>query len=236
MIFLNLWIGISEYYLSHRAPKGHGITRKSLMEQTIECIEYLKQTDGVEIPYPTSELETLPRRLEYPLNKQLVDSFVQKVKPNYRKLVLIPNGQVESGQTPQFNFGDELKPLIDTNQDVCFIFTAKNFQNQNSNVYFVDDQFPIPNLTEIDYLSKDCNVLITRASGPGCIVSTLDNYLDISKTFISFTNNHCISFEALSSDGEIEKMSWGNENTAKMIWSNDFSSENICKIIGDAIK
>lgn len=236
MIFLNTWIGISDYYLANRAPKGHGITRKSIMEQTIECINYLKEIDNIEIPYPSNELETLPRRLEDPVNKQLVDDFIQNMKSNYRKSILIPNGQVESEQTPQFNFGHEIGSLISDNQDVCFIFTAKNFENTTPNVYFVDDLFPIPNLMEIDYLSNYCDVLITRASGPGCIVSTHDNYLDLNKTFISFTSNHCISFEALSSDEEIEHKNWGNENTAKMIWSNDFSSENLCKIIGDVIK
>lgn len=236
MIFLNMWIGCSPYYTSNRAPKGHGITRKSLLGQTIECINYLKEVAGIDIPHPSNELDVIPRRLSEPRNKNLVDELLQKIRPEYRKLVLIPNGEVESRQVPQFNFGEQIQQLIVDNQDIAFIFTAKNFSTENFNVYFVDDHFPIPNLTEIDYLSNNCDVLITRASGPGCVISTIENYLDKSKTFISFTSNPNIGFEALCSDEEIESKSWGNENTAKMIWSNDFSPENLCKIIGNAIR
>lgn len=236
IIFLNVWIGCSKYYKENREPKGNGITRKSLLEQTIECINYLKEVDGVTIPYPTNELEVMPKRLQEPVNKELVDQFIEKTRPNYRKLILIPNGDVESGQVPQFNFGDQIQSLIRDNQDVAFIFTAKNFSTENSNVYFVDDYFPMSNLTEIDYLSNSCDVLITRASGPGCVISTVENYLDTSKTFVSFTSNPTIAFEALCSDEEIENRKWGYENTAKMIWSNDFSSENLCRAIGEAIE
>ena len=88
----------------------------------------------------------------------------------------------------------------------------------------------------MDIVSKYCDVLITRASGPGCVVSTVDNYYDTTKTFISFTTNPCIAFEALCSDEEIENKKWGYDNTAKMIWSNDFSSENLCRVIGEAIR
>ena len=235
MIFLNVWIGCSPYYKSNRAPNGHGITRVSLLEQTIECINYLKEAGNIHIPHPSNELDVLPCRLGEPRNKHLVNELLERIRPNYRKLILIPNGPVESGQVPQFNFGDQIQSLIRDTQDVGFIFTAKNFNTENSNVYFVDDYFPIPNLTEIDYLSNSCDVLITRASGPGCIISTVENYLDTSKTFISLTANPRIGFEALCSHEEIENRSWGSENTAKMIWSNDFSPENLCKIIGESI-
>ena len=235
MIFLNMWIGCSPYYKSNRAPKGHGITRRSLLEQTIECINYLKEVADIDISHPSNELDVIPRRLSDPRNKSLVDELLEKIKPKYRKLVLIPNGEVESGQVPQFNFGDQIQSLIENNQDVGFIFTAKNFNTQNSNIYFVDDYFPIPNLTEIDYLSNSCDVLITRASGPGCVISTAENYLDTSKTFISFTVNPCIGFEALCSQEEIDAKNWGNQYTAKMIWSDDFSPENLCKVIRESI-
>ena len=87
----------------------------------------------------------------------------------------------------------------------------------------------------MDVISKWCDVLITRASGPGCVVSTKQNYFDTSKTFISFTLNPAMAFEALSSYEEVDQKKWGNENTAKMIWSNDFSPENLCQVIGSSI-
>lgn len=234
-IYLNLWIGCSPYYLEFRSTNGHGITRKSLQHQAIECIDYIKQVANIDIDHP-SENDTLPITTDIGRNKQLISDFVSRIKSSYRKCVLIPNGNVESDQTPQFNFGDQLKQLMMDNQDVMFIYTAKNFDFQSDNIIFIDDCFSFPNLKDIDIISKYCDVLITRASGPGCVVSTFDNYYDTTKTFISFTINPCIAFEALCSDEEIENRKWGYENTAKMIWSNDFSSENLCRVIGEAIR
>lgn len=234
-IYLNLWIGCSPYYLEFRSTRGHGITRKSLQHQAIECIDYIKQVSNIDIEYP-SESDTLPITTDVGRNEQLISEFVSRIQPNYRKRVFISNGDVESGQTPQFNFGDQLKQLMVDNQDVVFIYTAKNFNFQSDNVIFIDDCFSFPNLKDMDIVSKYCDVLITRASGPGCVVSTVDNYYDTTKTFISFTTNPCIAFEALCSDEEIENKKWGYDNTAKMIWSNDFSSENLCRVIGEAIR
>ena len=236
MVFLNVWIGCSPYYVQNRIPKGNGITKKSIYNQTIEPIDYLNELLNVSIPYPNSEEDVMPHSVKNPRNKQIIDNFVSDVLSKYRKSVLIPNGQVESGQTPQFNFGNEISNIIELNQDVAFIFTEKNFEPNFDNCHFVNEICDIPNLNEIDYLSRNCNVLITRASGPGCLVSTLENYKDTTKTFISFTSNPAIAFEALCTDEEIESRTWGDENTAKMIWSDNFTPENISMIIGNSIK
>ncbi len=233
-IFLNLWIGCSPYYLDSRAPKGHGITRKSLQYQAIECIDFIKENSGISIEYPT-ENDTLPTRIVTDRNSKLLSEFVSTITTNFRKRIFIPNGNVESSQTPQFTFGNEIQSVMKNNLDVAFIYTAKNFGAETNNVFFIDDYFHIPNLKDMDVISKWCEVLVTRASGPGCVVSTKENYFDRTKTFISFTINPAIGFEALCSDEEIENRKWGYENTAKMIWSNDFSSENLCKIIGESI-
>lgn len=233
-LYLNLWIGCSPFFKSVFRPDGIGITRKSLQQQTIECIEFIKENTGISIDYPL-ETDTLPIRTETERNQELISDFVSKTIGHYRKRVFIPNGNVESGQTPQFNFGDEIRTLISDNQDVAFIFTAKNFDKETENVFFMDDYFSIPNLKDMDMISKWCDVLITRASGPGCVVSTKQNYFDTSKTFISFTLNPAMAFEGLSSYEEVDAKIWGSKETAKMVWSNDFSSDNLCRVIGNEI-
>lgn len=234
ILYLNLWIGCSPFFKSTVRHEGIGITRKSLQQQTIECIDFIKENTDISIEYP-SEFDVLPIRIETERNQELISEFVSKTIGNYRKRIFIPNGNVESGQTPQFNFGDEIRTLMLDNPDVAFIFTAKNFNKETDNVFFIDDYFPVPNLKDMDVISKWCDVLITRASGPGCVVSTKQNYFDTSKTFISFTLNPAMAFEALSSYEEVDQKKWGNENTAKMIWSNDFSPENLCEVIGSSI-
>jgi hypothetical protein len=232
-IFLNVWMGACTWFKEHRPEKG-GITRKSLQHQIYECIEVIKQVIDVDIPYPT-EIESLSPRTTSPKNKNLVDAFTPTLKNTFQKSILICNGPVMSDQTPQFSFGEILKDIIYNSPDTAFLFTDKNFNNTAYNCFFTDDLFPIPNLSEIDYLSKDINIIVSRMSGPGIITMNRENYLDNSKTLISFTTDPNIAFEALGSDEEIELESWGIEGGAKLIWSRDMNPESITNIIKQAI-
>jgi len=237
-LFINLWIGLSPSFKDNRKDTGIGITRQSLMNQTIEIINIIKQHTNIEIPYPTDAKQTMPSSIKHPTkNHKEIEHFTQKVLPNYRKKILISNGHVESCQCPPFNIGDLLIQggIVQKYRDVLFILTAESQQTSSNNIVLINNIVPIPNLNEIDYISRYCDVLITRASGPGCMFSTQENFYDTSKTFISFTTNKNIALEALSSVDAIKNESWGNENTAKMIWSNNFSSNNICSIIEKTI-
>jgi len=232
-LFLNVWIGCSPFFIENRASK-RGITRKSLQYQICECIEVIKQVTGVEVPYP-AELESLSSRTSNPKNKELVDNFTSTLKSNFKKVILICNGNVMSDQTPQFSFGEILRQVVDNSPDTAFLFTDKNFDSTAGNCLFTDDIFPVPNLSEIDYLSKDIDIIVSRMSGPGIITMNRENYLDSSKTLISFTTDPNIAFEALSSDEEIEAEKWGIEGGAKLIWSRDMNPESIANIIKQAI-
>lgn len=231
-IFLNVWMGACAWFKEHR-PEG-GITRKSLQHQICECIEFIKQALDIDIPYPT-ELESLSPRTTDPKNKDLVDNFIPKLKGSFKKAVLICNGYVMSSQTPQFSFGEMLGELVNNSPDTAFLFTDKNFDSTAGNCFFTDDIFPVPNLSEIDYLSKDVDIVVSRMSGPGIITMNRENYLDSTKILISFTTDPNIAFEALSSDEEIEAELWGIEGGAKLVWSRDMNSESIVNTIKQAI-
>jgi hypothetical protein len=231
-IFLNVWMGACTWFKEHRPEVG--ITRKSLQYQICECIEFIKQVIDVDIPYPT-ELESLSPRTTNPKNKELVDAFAPTLKNTFRKSVLICNGYVLSSQTPQFSFGEILRELVNNSPDTAFLFTDKNFNTTEGNCFFTDDIFPVPNLSEIDYLSKDVDIIVSRMSGPGIITMNRENYLDSTKTLISFTTNPNIAFEALGSDEEIEAEKWGREGGARLIWSRDLYPENIVTIIKNAL-
>lgn len=232
-IFLNVWMGASNWFKENRSEKG-GITRKALQNQICECIEVIKQVAYIDIPYPT-ELQSLSTRTANPKNKTLVDNFISTIEDAFKKKILICNGYVLSSQTPQFNFGEILAEVINNSPETAFLFTDKNFSSTADNCLFTDDIFPVPNLSEIDYLSKDIDIIVSRMSGPGIITMNRDNYLDSSKTLISFTTDPNIAFEALSSDEEIEAQRWGIEGGAKLIWSRDMNPESIANIIKQAI-
>ena len=228
-LFLNVWIGSSPYFMQNRAIHGGGITRESLCKQTCELIDIIHEAGGPLIEYP-SELDTLAQRTANPDNKALVDTLANKLS-TFRKVVLICNGPVMSSQSDQFNFGEILTGLMSQYSDVAFVYTDSNFQNNLDNCFFVNDHVPLPNLSEIDYLSKWCDVIVSRMSGPGIITMNKDNYLDSNKTLISFTVNPHIAFEALSSDNEINNRSWNSPSGARMVWTNNHTPQSIIQTI-----
>lgn len=232
---LNMWQGCCKYFISHNAVNGYGITQESLRQQLNECIDAIKTRTGHAIPYPSTSLEALPARTTNPHNKELADVFINSVKTKHTAVVLIANGHVESSQTPEFSFGDYLQNLMEERPDVGFIYTAKNFNTHNSNCYFIDDHVPFPNLSAIDYISKDCNVIVSRMSGPGIITMNRDNYLDSSKTLISFTLSPSIAFEGLQTEDNINNQKWGVDQGATLIWSNDISQSNIEQTLKNVI-
>ena len=244
IIFINLWIGSSAFY-AKKIKKG--ITKESLFRHSYEIINNIEHYTKKKIKYPTNVLQTMPSSVVFPANKTKIDNFINNALSLYRKKVIIPNGSVCSSQCPAFNLGNMVLDggLIKKYPDVLFIFTAP-FDSLSildeiidlsiKNIVFIDDIVNPPNLNEIDYLSRHCDILLTRASGPGCVYSTRDNYLDKFKTFISFTSDPRIAFEAMSTEEEISSTKWGgDQDKAKMIWSNNFSGENICSVIENAI-
>ena len=257
IIFINLWIASSVFFTKKiKTGINVGITKESLFRHSYEIINNIEHYTKKKIKYPTNVLQTMPSSVAFPVNKTKIDNFINNTLSLYRKKVIIPNGSVCSNQCPAFNLGNIVLDggLIKKYPDVLFIFTAPFdslgtlclFKTSYScdeiidlsikNIIFIDDIVDPPNLNEIDYLSRHCDILLTRASGPGCVYSTRDNYLDKFKTFISFTSGPGIAFEAMSTEEEISSTKWGgDQDKAKMIWSNNFSGENICSIIENEI-
>lgn len=236
-LFINLWIDRSPWFNQNKQYTGSGITSQALFAQTKEVIDIITQYVDTQIKYPTNIAQTMPSSIKHPKHKKQMDHFIKTVLLNYRKKVLIPNGKVESNQCAQFDMADFLLSggIVEKYKDVLFLLTCETKKTSSSNMVCINDIVPIPNLNEIDYVSRYCDVLITRASGPGCVVSTQENFYDKSKTFISFTKNKYIAFEALSSVEAINNEKWGNRHSATMIWSNDFSQNNICSTIEKTI-
>ena len=105
-----------------------------------------------------------------------------------KKKILFCNGPALSGQC-EYN-GDMreiIGPLAAANEDKVFITTHK-LDNTWSNVVYTGDIIKSDrcDLNEISYLSKYCDTLIGRNSGPFCYVSTGENLNDPLKTFYAF--------------------------------------------------
>jgi hypothetical protein len=110
-----------------------------------------------------------------------------------KKKVLFCNGPVHSGQC-EYNgdMSEIIIPLAEQNPDITFI-TTKPILYKKYVPNIIDTSEIIKSdrcdLNEIGYLSKYCDVIVGRNSGPFCFASNRDNLNDPSKTFYAFGNN-----------------------------------------------
>jgi len=108
-----------------------------------------------------------------------------------------------SNQSFVGDMSDLLNPLANKYNDITWLCTKK-FNTTESNILFTDDiikdndlyDFNAPwhdrqqnncDLNEISYLSRFCNVIIGKNSGPFVFCETKENFNNPDKTFISFT-------------------------------------------------
>jgi len=120
-----------------------------------------------------------------PRHKFFADRFLDRTK-DFDLHVLICNGDTTSGQRKNFVYEDILSNYIISNPNICFYLTAKINEIKAPNVFYIDNEFPKPNLDEIEYLMKFCDVIVTSQSGPGCLAFTDAIVFDETKTLIIF--------------------------------------------------
>jgi hypothetical protein len=145
------------------------------------------------------------------------------LKKSYKKILLICNGNVHSGQSSNFDMSNSILRLSDDNQDCLFLITH-NINHNKPNVIYINNITKIlPDLLQIGFISTYCDIIVGRASGPHCFTHIKENLMDKNKTFISFTNNH--------TEGK-----WFLESKSKQIWSDVYTDDNIYNLINNQIK
>ena len=105
-----------------------------------------------------------------------------------QKKVLFCNGPAMSGQCQYNGDMDEIIiPLAVEHPNITFI-TTKALLKTPPNVRYTGDIIDSKqcDLNEIAYLSKYCDTVIGRNSGPFCFASTGENLNDPAKTFYAF--------------------------------------------------
>ena len=113
-----------------------------------------------------------------------VDGYLNN---DQKRKILISNGPGMSGQSSSYNnnMQNVVENLAISYDDMTFICTSK-FNTNKSIILFTNDitQQSECDLNEISYLSKFCDIIIGRSSGPFCFSSIKENIEDSSKTFI----------------------------------------------------
>jgi hypothetical protein len=229
-IAINLGINSSPSFMNrYDAPRNQYNNPIDFIAQWVffqckEIVDILKINAGIEIDYPPSISDIVPRACTAPSQKNEADLFLD-ILQKYNKKILLCNGPVHSLQCPQFSIRDAVYPLAESMGDVCFIYTdSENADSYLENEYCINEWCKIPNLDEIDYLSTFCDIIISRRSGPGEMIQTYENLSNDCKTII-FLNVYSPEHNPFFIIPE----------GCTIISSSDFSSENIQNIIRESI-
>lgn len=207
-IFINTWIGHNNMqYLI----KSCSLFSNYHMFETIYNRLNIK-LEPIEYYIPKIEFDMYNQ--EY-LNN--IDLFFKNTKGD--KNILISNGNVNSGQAINFDFSLIINTLANDFKSYNFICTSNTFATKSNNIFFSDNIIMkhMDDLNEIGYLSKYCDVIIGRASGPYCFTHIKENINNENKKYISFS--------------KVKNEGVWYEGKAKNIWSNDFNINNIINII-----
>lgn len=183
-IYINTWIG---KYASLITPGYCECTLKTLYSLVYpEIFNFLSQQLNLTLQLKPIEYY-LGCKIDYShYNIASIDSFLETEK---RKKVLFCNGPSLSGQC---NYTGDLSEIIDEvsdiHSDICFI-TTHNTELQKENVKYTGDIIinEDQDLNEISYLSRFCDFMIGRYSGPFIFTNAIvENIFDKNKKFLCF--------------------------------------------------
>jgi hypothetical protein len=188
VLYINTWVGCNwDVFCKHG-----GINMHTLYEQWEGIVETINETFGTDIKLRKEKESYLPKIDSKLLTTDKIEDYLLTADEGVRK-VLICNNTPMSNQSFKSNMKEHILPFAEMYPDTHFICTNKFDTEGNSNIKFTDDIVgPVQDgdLQEISYLSRNCDVIIGKNSGPFVFCETYDNYMDDTKKFISFNTKH----------------------------------------------
>ena len=151
-------------------------------------------------------------------NYENVKSSLELIKNKFKKIILICNGAVHSGQSGNFSFNQIIDNLSGQYPEICFITTEDTSIIKENIFYTYEITQKIPDLLLISFISKYCDIIVGRQSGPQCFCHTKENLLDNKKIFITINDNEL--------GGK-----WYYNSVAEQIWSNNYDTQYIENLI-----
>lgn len=176
-LYVNTWIGRDGKYVL----PGIGCTVEELYKMHNDMMAPLDLKLSVENPY-----EYIPSINYKYYAIEDVDFFVWDHR---EKKILFCNGNCHSSQAENFDFTPVINAVAESHKDYAFIIT-QDYEGKPNNVYATSEIINRNlgfDLNEISYLSRFCDVIIGRNSGPHVFSQVRENWADDKKTLISFT-------------------------------------------------
>lgn len=178
---VNTWIGQDSYIYLNK--ENVGCTFENYFKLSSDIALKL----GIEI----SDQKIYLPKIYYQnlLDYERIVKTMETYKKNYQKIILISDGIFLSGQAPDFDFHNPIEEISKKYPEFLFITTHNKFSEIKNVIHSDTITLKRPDLLEIGLISKFCNVIIGRASGPYCFTQNEENMLDESKTFLCFSKN-----------------------------------------------
>lgn len=183
VVYINTWIGC---YFNPSKP-FHGECNLNSIYNLI----YLEAFSNISKVF--NEEITLNKILNYfptvnysYFNTDGVNNFLKFNK--YKKTILICNGPALSGQCDyNGNLEEIIYKLVNKYKDYCFI-TTDRLNYEFDNLKYTGDITKVNgiDIIEISYLSKFCDLIVGRSSGPFTLSNLRENIFDENKTFLCF--------------------------------------------------
>lgn len=220
-LYINSWVGCNwDVFCKHG-----GINMLTLYEQWEGIVAQINDVFDTDIKLREEKESYLPKINYNALSITGVDQYINSTV-GARK-ILICNNVPQSNQSFGSDMREHILPFAEMYPDTHFICTNKFDTDGHSNIKFTADIIgPVEDgdLQEISYLSTYCDVIVGKNSGPFVFCETYDNYMDETKTFVSFNTKHPDYedvHETMSKDLNIKC-----KYTAVPIFSNSLSPED----------
>lgn len=140
-------------------------------------------------PLPRAIVDYIPTIDYSRINCGNVDAFVKEHAG--KRMVLLCNGATGSGHAANFSFGEMVSKLY-SEEEIVWVFTERE-NLAGGSCFFTDDitlrQPGGSDMLAISYLSTFCSVIVGRCSGAQMPCETKANWMDGSKTLLSFTQH-----------------------------------------------
>jgi hypothetical protein len=191
-IYINTWVGC---WQGEIFGFGEHINFKKLHEIWRRYYAALSRLLSMEIPFGTDPQMYVPYIDEKFYRTDLIRNYQQGYAK--KRKVLICNGPANSGQSQMGNFIAEIDALSKEYPDIQFIATERT-GIRRLNVSHTADIFSLDSdLNEIALLSRHCDLIVGKNSGPYSFAHHRANVFDATKTFICFSTqkNSCLDAE-----------------------------------------
>jgi hypothetical protein len=181
-LYINTWVGQSNFITSNNLNRNRNNRYCSLYSH-YELYEDIFNKLNIKI----EDIEYYIPEIDYNyIQKKEIDDFVS----NKNKIVFVSNNIPQTVRI-ELDINNVVYRLSNEFNNVTFVLTnILNDKIIKDNVYYVSDIIKLKfDLNEISYLSKFCDILVGKPSGPYCFSFIKENLKDKNKNFLTISNN-----------------------------------------------